>query len=156
MSDHLATLQPYLKLHEADVAALREQVDTLRTELHRQPQPDDPKPPLDREMLTRDIERLEQSIATHEGVMDLARDPRLGELLQAVAGDPALAMEAAADPHAFAARTGVELPNTLVIAMQVSAGGVSARITNLDDAMPFEVTWTQDGFPPPPQPVETT
>jgi hypothetical protein len=148
---HLATLQPYLELHEADLADLREQADILREMLRRQPPDDAPKPPLPREALQSDLESTERSISKHEQVIDLARDERVGELLQAVADDPDLAREAAEDPHAFAVRHGLELPDTMVINVLMAGRDVSARFSSLDPDMPFELTWTQDGFQPPPE-----
>jgi hypothetical protein len=150
---HLATLQPYLELHEADLADLREQADILREMLRRQPPNDAPKPPPPREALQSDLASIERSISKHEHVIDLARDERVGELLQAVAADPDLAREAADDPRAFAIRHGLELPGTMVINVLVAGRDVSARFSNLDPDMPFELTWTQDGFQPPPEPA---
>jgi len=150
---HQATLQPYLELHQADLADLREQADTLREMLRRRPPDDAPKPPPSRSALQSDLASVERSISTHEQVIGLARDERVGEVLQAVADDPELAREAAADPRAFAARHGLELPGTMVINILVAGRDVSARISNLDPDMPFEITWTQDGFQAPPEPA---
>jgi hypothetical protein len=147
---HHATLKPYLELHEADLADLREQAERLR-EMLRDRQPDDaPKPPPSRSALRRDVASVERSISAHEQVIGLARDERVGEILRAVADDLELARDAATDPRQFAARHGLELPDTMVIDMLVSGSDVSARITNRDPAVPFELTWTQDGFQPPP------
>jgi hypothetical protein len=149
---HQATLQPFIELHQADLADLGEQADRLREMLRRPPPDDAPKPP-PRSALQRDLASIERAISKHEQVIALARDERVGEALQAVAGDPELAREAAADPRAFAARHGLELPETMVISMLVAGRDVSARISNLDPGMPFEITWTQDGFQPPPEPA---
>ena len=154
MTDHLATLKPYLELHAAEIASLRAQADDLERDIKRRPRPEDELKPRDPKALRRDLAGLRQAIAAHERIMELARDPGVGELLQAVADDPALASEAAADPRAFAAGRGVQLPDSMVIAAQASAAGIAARIVNLDHDLPFELTWTQDGFPPPPQPAQ--
>jgi len=151
MPDQLATLQPYLELHEADLARMRKHEEALLAEIRRPPRPQGlAKRPL-REILRRNLAQLQRTIATHERFMELARDPRVGELLHAVAEDSRQAREAAADPRAFAARTGLELPETLVVHVWLVADEVFARIVNLDDDMPFDITWSRDGFPPPPQ-----
>jgi hypothetical protein len=41
----------------------------------------------------------------------------------------------------------LKLPNTMVIDMLIASRYVSARTSNLDLDMPFEITWTQDGLP---------
>ena len=150
---HQATLQPYLELHEADLADLREQAERIKEMLDRPPPGDAPKPPPQRSALQSDLISIERSISKHEQVIGLGRDERVGEVLQAVAGDPELAREAAADPRAFAARRGLELPDTMVITMLVTGRDVSARISNFDPDMPFQITWTQDGFQAPPEPA---
>ncbi|MCE0764771.1 hypothetical protein LWC35_17920 [Pseudonocardia kujensis] len=150
---HLASLQPYLELHKADIADLREQADVLREMLRRPPPADAPKSPLSPSILESDLKSVERSISTHERLIRLGRDERVGEVLQAVADDPELAREAAVDPRAFAARRGLELPDTFVIKMVVAGRDVSARINNLDPDVPFEITWTQDGFQAPPESV---
>jgi hypothetical protein len=150
---HQATLQPYLELHQADLADLREQADKIREMLDRPSPGDAPKPPPQRSALQSDLVAIERSISKHEQVIGLARDERVGELLQAIADDPELAREAAGDPRAFAARRGLELPDTMVIIMFVADRDVSARISNFDPDMPFEIAWTQDGFQPPPAPA---
>jgi hypothetical protein len=150
---HQATLQPYLELHEADLADLHEQADRLREMLRRQPPDDAPKPPLSRSALQSDLASVERSISKHEQAIGLARDERVGELLQAVADNPELAREVAADPRAFAARHGFEVPNTIDFNLLVAGRDVSARIRNVDPDMPFEISWTQDGFQAPPEPA---
>jgi hypothetical protein len=150
---HQATLQPFLERHQADLADLREQADTLREMLSRQPHDDAPKPPPTQAALQSDLATVERSISKHEQIIGLARDERVGELLQAVANDPELARKAAADPRAFAVAHGLELPDTLVINMLVAGRYVSARISNLDPDMPFALAWTQIGFQAPPEPA---
>lgn len=150
---HQATLRPYLELHQADLADLREQADRLREMMRRPPHDDAPKPPPPRSALQRDLAGVERSISKHEQVIRLASDERVGEILQAVADDPGLAREAAADPRAFGTRQGLELPDTMEITMFIAGSNVSARISNFDPDMPFEITWTQDGFQPPPEPA---
>jgi hypothetical protein len=148
---HQATLQRLLKLHQADLADLREQADRVREMLRRPPRDDAPKPLPSRSALQSDLASIERAISKHEQAIGLLRDERVGEVMQAIANDPELAREAAADPRAFAARHGFELPDTMVINMLVAGRDVSARVLNLDPDMPFEITWTQDGIQAPPE-----
>jgi hypothetical protein len=150
---HQATLQPFIGFHQADLAELREQADKLREMLRRRPPKDAPKPPPPRSALQGDLATVERTISKHEQVIALARNERVTEVLQAVANDPELAREAAVDPRAFAARHDLHLPDTMVINMLVAGRDVSARISNLDPDMPFEIVWTQDGFQAPPEPA---
>jgi hypothetical protein len=150
---HQTTLQPFVDLHRADLADLREQADKLRETLRVKPPDVGPKPPQPRSALRSDLASVERSIAKHEWAIGLARDERVGEILRAVADDPELAREVVANPRAFAARHGFELPDTIVINMLVAGRDVSARISNLDPDLPFEITWTQDGFQAPPEPA---
>ncbi|QCX81446.1 hypothetical protein C9F11_39320 [Streptomyces sp. YIM 121038] len=150
---HQATLQRLAELHRADLADLHQQARRLREMLRRRPPwPEPPKPPLSREVLSGDLAGVERAIAKHDRIVELARDERVGEVLQAVADDPDLAREAAADPSAFAARHGIDLPATLVVTVLVAGRDVSARFSNADPDMPFEVAWTRDGFQAPPVP----
>lgn len=154
MSDnaHQTTLQPYLELHQAEIADLRAQADTLR-EMLRGPKPkNSPKAPPSRSALQSDLERIERSISKHEEIVGLARQEGIVDLLQTVADDPELAREAAADPRAFVERHGFELPSTMVIIPLVAGRDVSARMKNVDPDMPFEIAWTRDGFQAPPDP----
>jgi hypothetical protein len=148
---HQSTLHPYIELHQADLADLREHANTLREMLRRQPPDDAPKPPPPRLALQSDLASVKRSISKHEEVISLARNERVGEILQAIADDPELAREAAADPPAFAAQAGLELPDTMIIKLFVAGNEVSARISNLDPDLPFEITWTQHGFQAPPE-----
>ena len=151
---HRTTLQPHLELHLTDLADLHEQAARLREALRREWPADSPKLPPSRSALQHDLAVVERTIDKHEQIISLARNDRVGELLQAIAGSPELAREAAAAPHAFAARHGLELPETLVIDALVTNREVSARFRNLDPDLPFDITWTQDGFPAPPEPIQ--
>ncbi|MFF1717412.1 hypothetical protein [Streptomyces sp. NPDC058268] len=148
---HQVTLQRLLILHQEDLADLRTQALRLREMLHRRPpRPDaSPKPPPSRAALQRDLAGIERAISKHEQIIGFGDDERVGEMLQAIANDLDLARQAADAPHAFAARWGLELPATLVIDPLIVGSEVSARVRNLDPDMPFEITWTQDGFQAP-------
>ncbi|MFC8125900.1 hypothetical protein [Streptomyces sp. NPDC057302] len=150
---HQATLERLLELHRGDLADLYEQARALRELLRRRPPWLDtqPKRPPSRSVLQRDLAGVERSIAKHEQIIGLGADGRVGDLLRTVADDRELAREAAEDPAAFAARHGLELPDTMVISMLVTGRDVSARISNFDPDIPFDITWTQDGFPAPPE-----
>ncbi|MBB5102109.1 hypothetical protein [Streptomyces spectabilis] len=150
---HQDTLLRFVDLHQADLADLHRQARRLREMLRRRPPwPEPPKPPLSREALSGDLAGVERRITKHERLVELARDARVGEVLRAVADDPDLAREAAADPSAFAAGHGIDLPDTLVVTVLVAGRDVSARFSNPDPDMPFEVAWTRDGFQAPPVP----
>jgi len=67
----------------------------LRATLRRRPPRDQLKPPLSRDLLKADLAGVERLIAEHEWAVELARDDRVGEVLQAIAGDPDLPFEMA-------------------------------------------------------------
>ncbi len=152
-SPHLATLDPYLQLHEADIVELRERADALRKMLGSEPPDDAPKPPPLPSVLRGDLDNVERAIAKHEHMVTLGRNERVGELLRAIADDPDLAVEVAADPRAFAAQQGFELPDTIDVEMLVVGSDVSARFSSRDPDVPFDITWTRDGFQALPQDV---
>ncbi|MGH4031287.1 hypothetical protein ACQB60_20395 [Actinomycetota bacterium Odt1-20B] len=148
---HQVTLQRLLEGHRQDLADLREQSARLRRLLRRRPPwPDEPKPGPSRSALESDLADVERSIAKHVRLIALGDDAHIGELLQSLATHPDLAREAAADPYAFATRHDIDLPATTDITLLVVDRDMSARIRNLDPDMPFEATWTQDGFQAPP------
>jgi hypothetical protein len=132
---------------------LREVAETLRKALRRKPPADSPKPSPSESTLKRELVGVERSISKHEQVVSLARDKRVGQVLQALADDRDLAREAAADPYAFATGRGLELPETMVIDVVVAGSDIYARIANIDEDVPFQITWTEIGFQAPPDPA---
>lgn len=154
MSDHphLATLRPYVEQHQTDLTDLRTRVDRLREMLERPPDDRSPKPPPPRSELENDLAAAERTMAKHEQVIGLAGEERVGELLRALAEDPDLAREVAADPRAFATRQGFELPDSITVEIFIAGRDVSARFSSQDPDMPFNITWSRDGFQRLPEP----
>jgi hypothetical protein len=173
MSDeiHLSSLEPHLAQHEIDLEDLRAQADAVagqlagpgskrarrvhkggKTKARAAESAGPPKEPPSRDVLEAEHERLERSIATHERLIEMGRDERIGAVLAEVAADRDLARAAAANPRAFAIERGIEVPESVVLDMEVDDYATVLRISNLDPDMPFVLIWTPDGFQPP---VET-
>jgi len=164
---HLASLEPHLDQHERELDLLIQRADALAAELgvkggaksesgapttaasKRKTAAVIEKEPVPRKVLQAEQREIKRSIATHRRLIRFGRDPRVGKVLAEVAADPGLAREAAADPVAFAAARGIELPELTRLSMTVDDQGVTLRVAHLDPDMPFVLVWTQDGFQPP-------
>jgi hypothetical protein len=93
------------------------------------------------ETLEYERDTLDREIRAHEILIALGRDRQALELLDQVAGDPALAREAAADPRAFAEARGVRLPRNLAVGVQVAGNRVSVQIDYVDKACTASLTF---------------
>jgi hypothetical protein len=93
------------------------------------------------ETLEYERDTLEREIRAHEVLTALGRDRPALALLEAVAGDPALAREAAGDPRAFAEARGVKLPRNMDVRVDVVAERVSVRLDYIDRACAASLTF---------------
>ena len=93
------------------------------------------------ETLEYERDTLEREIRAHEILIALGRDRNALELLEKVAGDPALAREAAANPKAFAEARGVQLPRNMAVRVHIVADRVSIELDYLDRSCPASITF---------------
>ena len=84
---------------------------------------------------------LAREIRAHEILTALGRDRQALALLDKVAGDPGLAREAAADPRAFAAARGVQLPRNMTVRVNIVADRVSVELDYIDRSCPASLTF---------------
>src|SRR4051794_28070284 len=103
-ASQLATLRPYIARHERDLAELRARADAVAAYLYAGPPPlnDQLKPLPPRDVFEAQLEALQRAIATHDRLFRMASDERIGEALDELATDRALARAAADDPTRFA------------------------------------------------------
>ena len=150
---HLASLQPYVRLHREDLDSLRRLRAQLAAEIERRQAGKwrDPNPKPDGiPGMVAELELVDRKIARHEQLLAFVRDERNLEPLAELLADRELAAVAARDPRAFARKRGVHLPDGADVTLAVRNDRIHVRVSGADDLAPFVLSWTTDGFDPPP------
>jgi len=93
------------------------------------------------ETLEYERDTLDREIRAHEILIALGRDRDALQLLEKVAGDLAVAREAAPNPRAFAEAHGVQLPRNLAVRVNIVADRVSVELDYLDRSCPASLTF---------------
>ena len=150
MSKHqsgLESIERQLRVHDLRVAALRAWRDAVVAALGKcgESKGGRCEKALDATPSTETLEyerdALEREIRGHEVLATLGRDRQALALLEAVAGDAALAREAAADPRAFAETRGVRLPGNMAVRVEVAGERVSVQLDYIDRACAASLTF---------------
>jgi hypothetical protein len=149
MSKHptaLESIERQLRAHDLRVLKLRAWRDAVFASLRRCEKDEgsrrkamDTTPSA--ETLEYERDTLDREIRAHEILIALGRDRQALELLEQVAGDPALAREAAADPRAFAEARGVQLPRNMAVRVNIVADRVSVELDYVDRSCAASLTF---------------
>ena len=143
------TLERQLKLHQGDVAAMREERDALaaRADQREKGNWDDPNPkPEGIKGLRQQVKLLDRQVKQHEQLIALGRDDRVLAALGVLVDDPDQLREAAKDPRAFAGARGVKLPTTMDVVVRVVDDAPVLDVLNYDPLAPFHLVWDRGGF----------
>lgn len=146
---HLASLERLLESHEKEIAALRATYNKLARELDRRRAGEwsDPNPkPEGIPGLVNQLELIGREIKAHELLLQFGQNKRLLDALGELADNREIALEAAANPRAFASSRGVELPPNLDVEVVVRPETVEIRATHFDELAPTVILWNENGF----------
>jgi hypothetical protein len=149
---HIESLERHLKVHEEEIASLKESLEAIsrEIELREAGQSRDPNPKAEGiPGLKSQRELIEQEIGRRGAVLALGRDQRILDVLGELLDNPDLAREASRDPKVFARERGLELPATMDLDLEVREDRINLLVTYYDDFAPFTLTWTNEGFSPP-------
>jgi hypothetical protein len=147
--EHLASLQRLLASHETEIAALRDTFNKLSREIDRRRagQWTDPNPkPEGIPGLENQLELIGREIKAHDLLLEFGRNRRLVDALGELVDSREIALEAAANPRAFASSRGVELPPNLEVDVIVRPEAVEVRATYFDELAPAVILWDETGF----------
>jgi len=141
--DALASIERQLRIHDLRLNRIRAWRDAVVEALRRCEGSRDKAMDTTPSAETLEYERdtLDREIRAHEILIALGRDRHALELLDRVAGDPAVAREAAADPRAFAESHGVQLPRNMAIRVNIIADRVSVELDYIDRSWATSLTF---------------
>ena len=139
----LASIERQLRIHDLRLNRLRAWRDAAGEALRKCEGSRDKAMDTTPSAETLEYERdtLDREIRGHEILIALGRDRHALELLDSVAGDPALAREAAADPRAFAEAHGVQLPRNMAVRVNIVADRVSVELDYVDRSWAASLTF---------------
>ena len=92
-------------------------------------------------------ELLDREQRVHEMLLAMGHDQKVLDTLGELAENLDFAREASRDPKGSATNRGIEIPDNMMLNLEVDGDRVSLRITYYDDLYPFVVTWDNEaGF----------
>lgn len=149
MSKHptgLESIERQLRIHDLRLTKLRAWRSAVVATLAKYESENGPRPKTmdttpDSRTLVYERDTLDREIHAHGALIALGRNRHALELLDSVAGDLALAREAAPDPIAFARARGIELPNNTVVGVRVVAGRVIVQVDYVDRSFAASLTF---------------
>lgn len=150
---HIKSLQPYVRFHNVELKRLRALYEYLAKELEGRKAGKwrDPNPkPYGIVGLQAEVELVARMIKTHDRLLAFARDERGFEALAELLNSRDSAQQAALDPIGYANKRGIELPPGLEIECTVGKDQIVVQMNHFDRLLPFSLTWTNEGFMPPP------
>jgi hypothetical protein len=94
-----------------------------------------------KESLRTQRELLEREQRVHEMLLAMGRDQKVLNALSELAENLDFARDVSRDPKGSARDRGIEIPDNMILNVEVDEDRVSLRITYYDDLYPFVVTW---------------
>jgi len=151
---HQESLERQLAVHEERIAFLQSQQEAIESEMRdvetlvasgrdaSSPETagEFTKVP-DIASLRTQRELFEREQRGHEIVLAMGRDQKILDALGDLAENLDFAREAARDPNGAARERGIEIPDNMMLSLEVDGDQVSLRVTYYDDIYPFVVTW---------------
>jgi hypothetical protein len=150
--EHRESLNRLLQSHRTEIAALRNQYRNLAREVERRRAGEwsDPNPkPAGIPGLENQLDLTGREIKAHDELLRFGENERLLGALGEIYDSRDVALEAAANPTAFARSRGVELIPTMELQVIVGPETVEVQASNFDELAPTVIVWNENGFSTP-------